>query len=120
VRDKVAAVELAAVNGHEIDLIGLVRPVFVPRWRAPRTSETDLDDRAVVGQRAPFALHSQDAVADLESQVVPGVFDDWAQDGDVERGRRGGDLGLGYGPFSVRRQHEHMFARRPDRKGSAH
>jgi hypothetical protein len=68
-------------------------------------------------ETAPLALHAEEAIADLECQVVAGVLRDWAEDGDVQLGRRGGDLGFRYGAFSVRRQHERMFAYCADESG---
>jgi hypothetical protein len=47
-------------------------------------------------------LHSKDAIAELEGEVVAGVLDDRAEYGDSELGCRGSYRGLRYCPFAVR------------------
>ena len=80
-REKVAAVERVAVDGHRVDLVLRVAAPNVARGRGqPGSLELHLDDRAFVVQAAPFTLHAEDPVANVETEVVPRVFVDRAED----------------------------------------
>jgi hypothetical protein len=57
-RQKVAAVEIAAVDGNGIDLLGGIGTEHVPVRRQPGALQVDTDDCAARVERAPLALHA--------------------------------------------------------------
>jgi hypothetical protein len=109
-RQQIRTVQFRAVDRNQIDLVRRVRRADVPRRGEVVGLERDLDDRPILRQRAPLALHAKEAISYLEHEIRSTVLDDWAEHRDPEPRCFGGDRRLGYSAFLVRRQHEHMFA----------
>jgi hypothetical protein len=109
-RNKVAAVEWLTVDSDEVDLVGCVRAMDVACRREAVAPQGDPDHGSRRVERTPLALHPQQSIANLKSQVIAPVLDDRSEDGDPELCGRGGDGGLGDPTFLVGGQHERMFA----------
>src|SRR5215208_6905205 len=115
-RQKVATIQFVAVSRHEVDLVLEVITPLVARGRAPGTCEVHTDHGTLVPWSCPFALHAENAVGNLEGEVVARVLHDRSQHRNAELRCACEDRGLSDPSLSVARQHEHMFACRRDGK----
>jgi hypothetical protein len=64
-----AAVELAAIDPEEIDLVLAVRLAHIPVRRASTREEVDYHHVALFAQSSPFALNAPETVSDLKRQI---------------------------------------------------
>lgn len=114
--DEIAPVELRAVPGNGVDLLGGVSAPSEPIWTAPGRVHADEDCPAL--ERRPFALHTDRRIWEVEEQVVSAVLCNRLQDIDAELDGVRRDHRLRHGALVIGRVHERMFASRTDTEGS--
>jgi hypothetical protein len=106
--NEIRTLKLVAVDRDGIDLVGGIRGSHRSLCGLPIADEVRRDDFA--GQPAPFALHSHDAIPQIECKVVPAMLRDRFQNVDPELDRLQRDRRLGDVALVVAREHPAILA----------
>src|SRR4051794_27727143 len=94
-RQKVATVELTAIDADEVDFSGRVGRTHIAARGQAGPGELDRNRAAIAGQSAPFALNPLKGGADLEYEVGSTVFRHRLEDRNARLCGGEGDRGLG-------------------------
>ncbi|HWF49311.1 MAG TPA: hypothetical protein VG294_01600 [Solirubrobacteraceae bacterium] len=116
-------IELAAVDGEQIDLVDAVGPADVTVAGTPRAAQVYRHDVPSFAQTAPLDLHAPQAAANVKREIGPPMLGHRLQHGNALLGSREHDRHLRHRALAVAVaevvrqivQHEHMFASAPDR-----
>jgi hypothetical protein len=81
------------------------------------TTDAHADDPRIAIKRTPLALDAQDAITEIEREVIPAMLGNRLEHFNAELDGVRGDLRLGHRTLVIGRVHEHMFARDPDGEG---
>jgi hypothetical protein len=68
-REQEAAVDIAAVDAEEVDLVLGVRGAHVAMWREPAAADPNDYDVSALGERTPLALNAHQPPSDVEDEI---------------------------------------------------
>jgi hypothetical protein len=100
-----APVDLAGVDGKQVDLLVGVRPAQETIGSTAACKQVRDHDVATACQSTPLALHPPQLAADGEGEVEATMFGDRSQNGDAQLDGSENDRLLGDGSFDVRALH---------------